>query len=105
MLEKTDIRILEILDIKISDAGIYKVTLENIMGKTESHVKLDVIVNSNLKKTSIVLNESSKFAPVFNQSISNTTGYLMNTSVLTCEVNGCPVPDVKWYKDGKSIKK
>ena len=41
--EKDDVRILEIAEVTAEDAGLYRVTLENDVGRTEATARLEII--------------------------------------------------------------
>ena len=41
--EKDDLRVVEISDVTLEDAGLYRVTLENDVGRVEASARLDVI--------------------------------------------------------------
>lgn len=41
--EKDDVRILEITEITHEDAGLYRITLENDVGRTEATARLEII--------------------------------------------------------------
>lgn len=41
--EKDDVRILEIAEVTLEDAGLYRVTLENDVGRTEATARLEII--------------------------------------------------------------
>lgn len=41
--EKDDVRILEISEVTSEDAGLYRVTLENDVGRTEATARLEII--------------------------------------------------------------
>ncbi|KAJ8687540.1 hypothetical protein QAD02_023334 [Eretmocerus hayati] len=41
--EKDDVKILEIAEVSLEDAGLYRVTLENDVGRTEATARLEII--------------------------------------------------------------
>lgn len=41
--EEDDMRILEILNVRLEDAGLYRITLENDVGRVGSSARLDVV--------------------------------------------------------------
>jgi len=41
--EKDDLRVVEISEVTLEDAGLYRVTLENDVGRVEASARLDVI--------------------------------------------------------------
>ncbi|CAB3387541.1 Hypothetical predicted protein [Cloeon dipterum] len=46
--EKDDLRIVEISEVSVEDAGLYRVTLENDVGRVEASARLDVIVTASI---------------------------------------------------------
>jgi hypothetical protein len=41
--ERDDVRTLELREVTVEDAGLYRVTLENEMGSVEATARLDII--------------------------------------------------------------
>jgi hypothetical protein len=46
--EQDDVRVLEILNVTQEDAGIYRIVLENHVGRVVANVRLDVVGESRL---------------------------------------------------------
>lgn len=108
IVEKDDLRILEISEVTLEDAGLYRVTLENNVGKIEATARLDVIGHSRLPNRGLRALSSSpapRMIPSFSRRITGTIGRLGNRSIFACDIRGSPAPNVKWYKDGVLLER
>lgn len=108
ILEKDDLRILEISEVTLEDAGLYRVTLENNIGKIEATARLDVIGHSRVSNRGIRALSSSpapRMIPSFSRRITGTIGRLGCRSIFACDIRGSPAPNVKWYKDGVPMER
>ncbi|XP_054277504.1 obscurin-like isoform X6 [Macrosteles quadrilineatus] len=79
---------LVIKNVEASDAGDYKITASNELGEDHDTVHLMV-----------------KAPPKFKTKLSDVSCMASAEIKLKVQVEGCPQPDVKWYKDGKVITK
>ncbi|KAK7869432.1 hypothetical protein R5R35_008161 [Gryllus longicercus] len=73
--------------VTVADAGKYKITAKNELGEDSMEVELFV-----------------KAPPKIKTEVEDKACMINETYKLTIEVEGMPVPDVKWYKDGQEIK-
>lgn len=108
VLEKEDLRILEIAEVTQEDAGLYRVTLENNVGKIEATARLDIIGHSRASNRGLRALSSSpapRMIPSFSRRITGTIGRLGNRSIFACDIRGSPAPNVKWYKDGLPLER
>jgi hypothetical protein len=79
---------LVISNVKTDDEGIYKVIVSNELGDKESQCKLTVIEPADLQCQ-------------FPEQQTIEVGQVIH---LQCHINGRPMPDVIWTKDGKELK-
>ena len=79
---------LVISNVKSEDEGSYKVVVSNELGDKESQCKLTVIEPTDLQC----------------EFLEQQTLQIGQVIHLECRVNGRPIPDVTWTKDGKEIK-
>ena len=77
-------------NVKLSDQGIYKVTVTNPLGEMTADAKLTV-----LKKPTI------KYDSKYDRTIDVVA--IEQNLHIACEVTGFPKPDVKWFKDKAEI--
>lgn len=108
ILEKDDLRILEISEVTLEDAGLYRVTLENNVGKIEATARLDVISNTKASNKGLRALSSSpapRMIPSFSRRITGTIGRIGCRSIFACDIRGSPAPNVKWYKDGVPLER
>lgn len=106
VLEKDDLRILEICEVTKEDAGLYRVTLENNIGRIEASARLDVIGHRRVSNRGLRALSSSpapRMVPSFSRRIADTTGRVGGRSFFACDIRTSPAPKVKWFKDGVEI--
>ncbi|XP_023315509.1 uncharacterized protein LOC106652366 isoform X1 [Trichogramma pretiosum] len=103
--EKDDIRTVEISDVHFEDAGLYRVTLENDVGKTEATARLEIINRNTLISQRIRTRSTSpRTRPTFSKSLMNTATRINGKMELQCSVQGVPNPNVSWFRNGKRIE-
>lgn len=66
--EKDDLRILEIVQVSYEDAGLYRITLENDIGRVEATARLEVIRGiDNLVSVGFEFDRNICLAVIFNE--------------------------------------
>ncbi|XP_058807501.1 titin homolog [Phymastichus coffea] len=104
--EKDDVRILEIAEVTLEDAGLYRVTLENDVGRTEATARLEIINKSSLIAQSIRTRSASpRTYPTFSRGLLGTTTRLNGRLQLQCDIRGSPSPSTAWYRNGSRIER
>lgn len=103
--ERDDIRTLEISDVSYKDSGIYKIILENDIGRIEASAKLDVIhhriaSSSGLRARSL----SPRAAPVYARSGVSGSATVGSRTRLFCDIKATPTPFLRWYKDNRTLE-
>ncbi|XP_046753437.1 obscurin isoform X5 [Diprion similis] len=77
---------LVIKQVTAKDAGTYTIKAKNELGEDSTQIELIV-----------------KSAPKVTKKMTDTTVMTEETITMTVEVEGSPVPEVTWYKDGQLI--
>ncbi|KAJ8962970.1 hypothetical protein NQ314_005687 [Rhamnusium bicolor] len=103
--EKEDLRILEIKKVTTSDSGVYKIILENDVGRVEASAKLDVIghrlvVSRGIRARSL----SPRTAPTYSRGLIGASARLGSRARLYCDIRAVPTPFLRWYKDGVPLE-
>ena len=97
------IHTLKILDVNRQDAGAYSVIAESAAGEASCSCTVEVYnlepVSENFKPV-VSFGNPNEPQKIAKKSVCVTAG---KTARLTLEVNGSPLPEVTWYKDGKKI--
>lgn len=106
--EKDDLKILEISEVTVEDAGLYRVTLENEVGRIEATARLDVI-GPHGYKTKIgnvrAWSASPRSSPTFRRRLVGSIGRAGGNVTLACDVKSSPNPVTSWYRNGDLIVK
>ncbi|KAJ8975128.1 hypothetical protein NQ317_019398 [Molorchus minor] len=103
--EKEDLRILEIRDVTPSDAGVYKIVLENDVGRVEASAKLDVVGHRLAPRSSIRARSlSPRTAPTYSRNLIGASARLGGRARLYCDIRAVPTPFLRWYKDGVPLE-
>ncbi|XP_031789478.1 titin homolog isoform X2 [Nasonia vitripennis] len=104
--EKDDVRILEIAEVTLEDAGLYRVTLENDVGRTEATARLEIINRNTLTPRPIRTRSASpRTYPTFSRSLLSTTTRLNGRLQLQCDIRGSPSPSTTWFRNGTRIER
>lgn len=103
--ERDDIRTLEIADVKTSDSGVYKIILENDVGKIEASARLDVIPHRGFSMRGIRARSCSPGpAANYRKYFTTSSTRLGGTASFATDLTNLTSPYVKWYKDGLPIE-
>lgn len=98
--ERDDIRTLEISDVSYKDSGIYKIVLENDVGRIEASAKLDVIRHRIISSRGLRARSlSPRAAPVYTRSLVSGSATIGSRTRLFCDIKATPTPYLRWYKD------
>lgn len=104
--ERDDLRVLEITEVTVEDAGLYRVTLENDVGRVEATARLEVIgphgymtrvANARARTT------SPRTSPAFHRRLVGSVGRLGSRVALACDARASPSPIPSWYRNGQVI--
>lgn len=100
--ENDDDRTLTISDVKYEDSGLYRVTLDNDVGRVEATACLDVI---NLRGGShgIRTSENSRTSPSVRRHLNGSQSRVGDRLRLSSEIRGTPTPHSKWYRNGQPL--
>lgn len=103
--EKEDIRTLEISEVTPNDSGIYKIILENDVGRVEASAKLDVITHRIASSRGLRARSlSPRAAPIYTRNLVAGSATIGSRAKLLCDIRGVPTPYVTWYKDGVPLE-
>ncbi|KAG7174101.1 Myosin light chain kinase, smooth muscle-like 4, partial [Homarus americanus] len=105
MVEKEEIRMLEIPKVTQQDAGLYRVTIENDLGREQATARLDVIKATGNKYSGYVRSwySSPLTAPRFTRTMASTTIREASRIRLSTEYRGSPTPRAKWYRNNELL--
>lgn len=102
--EHDDLKVLEISEVTIEDAGLYRVTLENNVGRIEASARLDVIGHKTISTKGLralsATPTTTSISPSFGRRLAGTPTRIGCRAVFAADIRGSPTPHVKWYKDG-----
>lgn len=98
--EREDLRTLEISEVTYQDSGVYKIILENDVGRVEASAKLDVInhrfaSSRGLRARSL----SPRAAPIYTRNLVAGSATIGSRARLYCDIRAIPTPFLRWYKD------
>ncbi|XP_063792751.1 hemicentin-2 [Pseudophryne corroboree] len=79
---------ISVLEVQLSDSGVYRCVASSSAGEDVLEFRLEVLEPPNLKDGSDVLLEQTAYEPV----------------VLTCPVQGTPMPLIRWLKNGVMLR-
>lgn len=98
--EVDDLRIIEIRDVTPQDAGLYRITLENDVGRIEATARLDVVAHRPHPIRGLRARSASpKPAPNYRRCLMNSSSRLGGMTRLSCDLRGLPVSSgIQWYK-------
>lgn len=100
--EKEDLKILEITEVTLEDAGLYRVTLENEVGRVEATARLDVIGPRGYKAKAQNVRSYSA-SPSFRRRLAGSVGRLGGNITLACDIRSSPSPITSWYRNGELV--
>ncbi|XP_043669858.1 titin-like isoform X2 [Vespula pensylvanica] len=104
IVEKDDVKILEIGEVTQEDAGLYRVTLENDFGRIEASARLEVINrHGSYGRTIRTRSASPRIHPSFSRSLLDTTTRMDGRLRLQCGLRGTPSPTPTWYRNGRPL--
>ncbi|XP_064106001.1 myosin light chain kinase, smooth muscle-like isoform X3 [Macrobrachium nipponense] len=103
--ERDEVRTLEIPKVTQQDAGLYRVTIENELGREQATARLDVIKSSGNKYAGYVRawNTSPLTAPQFARRMPSTPVSEGSRLTLRADYRGSPLPRAKWYRNGELL--
>lgn len=97
--EREDIRTLEIAEVSYTDSGVYKIILENDVGRVEASAKLDVIQHRIASSRGLRARSlSPRAAPIYTRSLVAGTATIGSRARLYCDIRAIPTPSLRWYK-------
>ncbi|KAK4304915.1 hypothetical protein Pmani_023160 [Petrolisthes manimaculis] len=105
MEERDEVRILEIPKVTQEDAGLYRVTIDNDLGREQATARLDVIKASGNKYAGYVRSwfSSPLTPPHFTRTMPSTTVREGGRLHFTTEYRGSPAPRAKWYRNNELL--
>ncbi|PNF38135.1 hypothetical protein B7P43_G14603, partial [Cryptotermes secundus] len=102
--ERDDLRILEISEVTVEDAGFYRITLENEVGRVEASARLEVIGhNSGRSHVVRACSASPRASPTFGRRLIGSAARVGGRLTLACDIRGSPTPSSKWYRNGDLV--
>lgn len=99
--EREDLRVLEISNVTSEDSGLYRVILENSLGKIEATARLDVISHKRYYPSRVRARSSSPRAGyTYRKTYSSLSAHYGSNARFFYDIRSVPTPFLKWYKDG-----
>nr|XP_046469209.1 titin homolog isoform X3 [Neodiprion pinetum] len=104
--ERDDVRVLEISEVTVEDAGLYRVTLENDVGRVEATARLEIIGRHGSVSRGIRARSASpRTYPTFGRSLLGSVARINGRLQLQCDIRGSPSPAPSWYRNGKPLER
>lgn len=98
--EHDEDRILQITDVTVEDAGLYKVTVDNEVGRVEATARLEVIKLRGSSSCGYLASDSL----AFRRKLVNSTARPGEDLILKSELrNYTSSAQTKWYKNGHAL--
>lgn len=90
---------------KQSDSGLYRVVLENDLGRIEASARLEVIAHRSFYSAGLRARSSSpRPAPTYRRTYNTSSARYGSNARLFYDIRGVPTPFLKWYKDGVPLE-
>lgn len=105
--EKNDIRTLEIENVTMNDSGLYRITIENDYGRSESTFRLDVISTRHGKHNEIDVKNNlttSSRGFRYTRRIISTPVHTGSRLIFKSMYNSRSEPSAKFYHNGNLLK-
>ncbi|KAK2709051.1 hypothetical protein QYM36_014620 [Artemia franciscana] len=105
--ERNDVRILEIRNVQLEDAGLYRVTVENDLGRLQASARLDVISKSNRGTRTVSTGSSSRLgltSPYFSRRLVSSSSRLGGSASFRAEIRGGSLPRPSWYHNFQKLE-
>lgn len=99
-------RILEIGEVTPQDSGLYRVAVENNVGRIEASARLDVITHRGFSMRGLRARSASpRPGPTFSRRLVGTSANYGSRARFSTDIHSSiPTPYVKWYKDGVVVE-
>lgn len=107
IMERDDLKILEISSVTPNDSGVYRVRLENDLGKIEASAKLEVIKHRTFSMRGLRARSSSPARPtsLYRRTYDSIASrYYGRDARLFSDVRSIPTPYLKYYKNEDVMK-
>lgn len=103
--EVNDVRSLELKNVTFNDAGLYRITIENDFGRSESTFRLDVISNNGLKRDIRSASDIDQFQKFYfkRHLMGSAPTSIGDTLVMSALYTSPKDPDVVFYHNNKRI--
>lgn len=106
IMDRDDLRILDLQHVTMADSGLYRITLENEYGRIESTARLDVICG---RKRSTRLQRAVSASPrrpyYWTRRLRGNSTAIGGRLVLACDIRGKSLPPTKrYYCNGEELQ-
>lgn len=103
--ERDDLRILEIQEVTLEDAGLYRITLENDYGRIEATARLDILkTKRSTGGSGIRASASPHRGTSCSRRIMGNSTRIGGRLVLACDFRSNSLPAQKFYHNGLAIE-
>lgn len=102
--ERDDMRILEIQEVTLEDAGLYRITIENDYGRIEATARLDILKNKRSGSGNGIRTSASPYRGTsYSRRIMGNSTRIGGRLVLACDFRSNSLPAQKFYHNGLII--
>lgn len=99
-MEREDLRILELSNVSPRDSGVYRITLENTMGKIEASARLEVISHRTYSIRGLRARSSSpRPTTTYRRTYAMPSTRYGTNARLFSDIRDVPTAFLKYYKD------
>lgn len=104
VVERDDLRILEIEEVTFEDAGLYRITLENEYGRVEATARLDVISSQRRDPGYAIHTSASPRRDVsISRRVMGNSTRIGGRLALSTSIRGTSMPSRRFYHNGEEI--
>lgn len=106
IMDRDDLRILEIENVTMEDSGLYRITLENEYGRIETTARLDIICNrKRTTRMQRAVSASPRKPYHWTRRLRGNSTAIGGRLALACDVRGKSLPPCKrFYCNGEEIQ-
>uniref|UniRef100_A0A8D8WY19 Myosin light chain kinase, smooth muscle n=1 Tax=Cacopsylla melanoneura TaxID=428564 RepID=A0A8D8WY19_9HEMI len=102
--EKEDLKIFEIAEVTLEDAGLYTIRIENNYGSVEATARLEIMGQHGVHTGTTTRSYSAnRVSPSFRRRLVGSTARVGGQFTLAADIQASPSPVTSWYKNGELL--